>query len=50
VVRVLDGGPSKAVGIAPGDRIMLADGDSLFNQNLSSTDIVSKLKDAPTPR
>ncbi|MGA1771603.1 MAG: S41 family peptidase, partial [Flavobacteriaceae bacterium] len=30
VVRVLDGGPSKAVGIAPGDRIMLADGDSLF--------------------
>jgi len=47
VVRVLDGGPSKAVGIAPGDRIMLADGDSLFNQNLSSTDIVSKLKGRP---
>ncbi len=47
VVRVLEGGPSKAVGIAPGDRILMANGDSLFNQNLSSTAIVSKLKGLP---
>lgn len=47
VVRVLDGGPSKAAGILPGDRIMLADNDSLFLQNYSSEQIVSRLKGPP---
>lgn len=47
VVRVLNGGPSEAAGLLPGDRIMLANNDSLFQQNYSSEEIVSKLKGPP---
>ena len=47
VVRVLENGPSKAVGILPGDRILIADQDTLFGQNRSSESIIKTLKGKP---
>tara|TARA_Y100000389_G_scaffold202973_1_gene249931 strand:- start:1844 stop:3430 length:1587 start_codon:yes stop_codon:yes gene_type:complete len=47
VVRVLEKGPSKAVGILPGDRILIADQDTLFGQNRSSASIIKTLKGKP---
>ena len=44
VTKVLDGGPSEKAGILPGDRILIANTDTLFNKNLSSRDIVKFLK------
>jgi len=44
VIRALDGGSSKKAGIKGGDRILLADGDSIFGPNWSNDDIVTKLK------
>jgi len=44
VIRALDGGPSKKAGIRGGDRIVIADGDSIFGPNWSNDDIVKKLK------
>jgi carboxyl-terminal processing protease len=44
VVRVLEGGPSEKAGLKSGDRILMLDQDTLYQKNLSSTDIVSKLK------
>lgn len=44
VVRVLEGGPSEKAGLKSGDRILMLDQDTLFQKNLSSTAIVSKLK------
>ena len=47
VVRVLEGGPSEAAGVLPGDRILKADQDTLYSQGLNSNQIVSKLKGVP---
>ena len=44
VVRVLEGGPSEKAGLKSGDRILMLDQDTLYQKNLSSSDIVSKLK------
>jgi carboxyl-terminal processing protease len=44
VIRSLDGGPSKKAGIKGGDRIVFADGDSIFGPNWSNDEIVKKLK------
>ncbi len=44
VIRALEGGPSKKAGIKGGDRIVVADGDSIFGPNWSNDDIVAKLK------
>lgn len=46
VVRVLRGGPSSAAGIQTGDRILMADQDTLYNKNLSSESIIGVLKDS----
>ena len=44
VIRSLEGGPSKNAGIKGGDRIVIADGDSIFGPNWSNDDILAKLK------
>lgn len=44
IIRVLDNGPSKAAGLLAGDRILIANGDTLFNKNLSSEEIMQALK------
>lgn len=44
VIRTVEDGPSAVKGILPGDRILMADGDTLFGKHLSSEEIVGKLK------
>ena len=44
VIRTVDNGPSQKKGIKPGDRILIADQDTLFNQSLPSEKIVDRLK------
>ncbi|WP_372974208.1 S41 family peptidase [Muriicola sp.] len=44
VIRTIENGPSFLKGIEPGDRIMEADGDTLYGKNLPSRKIVSTLK------
>ena len=47
VIRPLEGGPSIKAGILPGDRIMIANGDTLFNKNIESEEVIRKLKGLP---
>lgn len=50
VVRVLPGGPSKTAGIRAGDRILIANQDTLYGKQLQSQEIVNILrgeKDSP---
>ena len=47
IVRVLEGGPSKAAGLLAGDRILIADEDTLFQKNYSNEKIVQTLKGRP---
>ncbi|WP_353776949.1 S41 family peptidase [Winogradskyella sp. 3972H.M.0a.05] len=44
VIRPTEGGPSEKVGIKSGDRIIMADGDSIYGRDWSNDDIVKKLK------
>lgn len=44
VIRPLENGPSAKAGIKGGDRIIMANGDSLFGKNLEDGEIVKKLK------
>lgn len=44
VIRPTEGGPSKCAGIIGGDRIIMADGDSISGKNFNSKIISSKLK------
>lgn len=44
VIRPTENGPSKRAGIKGGDRILLADGDTIFGSNLSTEQISKKLK------
>ncbi|MDW5289329.1 S41 family peptidase [Formosa sp. PL04] len=44
VIRTVDDGPSDKAGILGGDRIIYADGDSLFGKHLEDLDIVHRLK------
>lgn len=44
VIRTVKDGPSEKAGIKAGDRILMADGDSIFGKEWSNSDIVSKLK------
>jgi carboxyl-terminal processing protease len=44
VIRTVEDGPSFQKGIEPGDRILLADSDTLFGKNLPNSRIVSTLK------
>ncbi|WP_179344373.1 S41 family peptidase [Winogradskyella ursingii] len=44
VIRPTEGGPSERAGILSGDRILMADGDTLYGNEVSNNDITSKLK------
>ena len=44
VIRTVNNGPSFLKGILPGDRILMADNDTLFGRGLESDGIVEKLK------
>jgi carboxyl-terminal processing protease len=44
VTRTIQGGPSERAGLEPGDKILLADGDTLYGKDFPDTEIVSKLK------
>lgn len=44
VTRTIKGGPSQRRGLRPGDKILMADQDTLFDQRLSNDEIVSRLK------
>jgi carboxyl-terminal processing protease len=44
IIRVLEGGPSEARGLLPGDRILIANEDTLFQKNYSSEKIMQTLK------
>ncbi|NHF60452.1 S41 family peptidase [Flavobacteriaceae bacterium TP-CH-4] len=44
VIRTIEKGPSFLKGILPGDRILMADNDTLYGKRLGSESIVNKLK------
>ncbi|WP_136482095.1 S41 family peptidase [Cognatitamlana onchidii] len=44
VIRAIENGPSEKAGIRGGDRIIMADGDSLYGDNLNDGELVKKLK------
>ena len=44
VIRAVKGGPSEKSGIQGGDRILFANGDTLFGRDLSDSVILNKLK------
>jgi len=44
VIRTIKNGPSEQAGIKAGDRILIADNDTIFGKNYSSDAIVSKFK------
>lgn len=44
VIRTIDGGPSEKAGIVGGDRIIMANGDSIFGKEWSNNDVIKKLK------
>ena len=47
VVKVLENGPSKKAGIKAGDRILIADNDTLFGKNIGSNYVLKTLKGKP---
>jgi carboxyl-terminal processing protease len=44
VIRAIEGGPSDKAGIKGGDRIVMADGDTLFGNKLKDGELIKKLK------
>lgn len=44
VIRTIEKGPSERAGLKGGDRIISADGDSLFGRDLSNGDLIKRLK------
>lgn len=44
VIRTIKNGPSHVSGIKPGDRILLADNDTLYGLRMPNSEVVSKLK------
>ncbi|NJX15779.1 S41 family peptidase [Tamlana crocina] len=44
VIRAIENGPSAKAGIQGGDRILMADGDTLYGNKLNDGDIINKLK------
>lgn len=47
VIKVLEDGPSKKAGVKAGDRILIADNDTLFGRNIESDYIMKTLKGKP---
>ena len=50
VISVVKNGPSDKVGIKAGDRILIADKDTLYGKNLGSDYIIKKLKGKPNTK
>lgn len=46
VIRTLEGGPAGKVGIKAGDRIVIADGDSIYGREWTNDRVVQKLRGA----
>lgn len=44
VVRVIEGGPSKKIGMQTGDRILMVDSDTLYQKGLTAEAVVNRLK------
>ncbi|TYB76063.1 S41 family peptidase [Bizionia saleffrena] len=44
VIRTIEDGPSEKAGLMAGDRIITANGDSLFGRDVNNGDLVKKLK------
>ncbi|GAB4161702.1 MAG: S41 family peptidase [Winogradskyella sp.] len=44
VIKPTEGGPSESAGIMSGDRILLADGDTIYGRNITNDYISKKLK------
>jgi carboxyl-terminal processing protease len=44
VIRALEGGPSKKAGVRGGDRIIVANGESIYGPNWSNDAVVNRLK------
>ncbi|TXG37385.1 S41 family peptidase [Seonamhaeicola maritimus] len=44
VIKTIEGGPSEKAGIKGGDRILMANGDSLYGKGVLDGDIVKRLK------
>ncbi|MDG1774950.1 MAG: S41 family peptidase, partial [Flavobacteriaceae bacterium] len=44
VIRTVAGGPSEKAGIQAGDRILLAQGDTLYGNNMPNDELVQRLK------
>lgn len=44
VIKALEGGPSEKIGIRGGDRILYANGEKLFNREISNDSITTQLK------
>ena len=44
VIRAIEDGPSKLAGIKGGDRIVMADGDSIYGRQWTDEDVINKLK------
>lgn len=44
IIRPIEGGPSRSLGILPGDRILVANGDTIFGKDMASEAVVEKLK------
>ncbi|UJH68885.1 S41 family peptidase [Allomuricauda sp. SCSIO 65647] len=44
VIRPIKNGPSYRRGVKPGDRILMANGDTLFRKRISNSEIVNRLK------
>ena len=47
VIKVLENGPSKKAGIKAGDRILIANNDTLYGKNIQSNYILKTLKGKP---
>ena len=47
VIKVLENGPSEKAGIKAGDRILIADNDTLYGKNIGSDYILKTLKGQP---
>jgi len=50
VVKVLDNGPSEHAGIHAGDRILIANNDTLYGKNISNSYILKTLKGEPNSK
>lgn len=50
VIKVLKNGPSEKAGIKAGDRILIANNDTLYNKNLGSNYILKTLKGKPNTK